>query len=68
MTPERLLMLIGFACALATAAQIAPPVREALGVVYAVQALRAHRRLLNGYVKPSATNRSSTARCASSIA
>jgi len=68
MTPERLLVLLALTGTLAALAQIATPVREAVALLYAVEALRGHRRLLPGYVRPSATNSSSTARCASSIA
>ena len=68
MMPDRTLVILAIGMAIAGVLRFHAPVQEMLGFAYAVEALRSHRRELDRYVNPSATNSSSTARCASSIA
>ena len=46
MIPDRITLLIACAIAAAPLFQLSPSVQQALGVVYSVHALRAHRREL----------------------
>jgi hypothetical protein len=66
--PDRTLLLLACGAALAAFARLQAPVQHMFALAYAVEALRSHRRARGRYVNPSATNNSSTARCASSIA
>ena len=68
MIPDRISLLLACMIAAMSIARLSPSWQQALGVVYSVHALRTHRRALACYVRPSTTNSSSTARCASSIA
>jgi len=62
MIPDRITLLIACAIAAVPIMSLSPMVQQALGVVYTVHALRAHRRARQCYVRPSATNGSLTAR------
>jgi len=68
MIPDRITLLIACAIAAVPIVRLSPAWQQAFGVVYSIHALRAHRRALACYVRPSNTKSSSTARCASSIA
>jgi hypothetical protein len=68
MMPDRTLLLIALLTQIALLMRVPPFVAQSLAWMYAAQALRSHRLARASYVRPAATNSSSTARCASSIA